>query len=181
MNVDLFYDCAAVVWWRWRRRWHPFLDQEDAIQDAVLACVRRAPTYDADRASERTFYSLVCYSSMNEELKRATRLKKGGRALTRSLQAEIKGYSDRHDLPRMLLSFLASDQPQPDELAEQEDERRAVRRAVSRLPERLRRLAEGIMEGRTLREDGERFGVTAERVRQLRLRAVDKLRVLVSS
>lgn len=84
-----------------------------------------------------------------------------------------------------LKDLLADDGPNPEEIVTQRDERRHrrawLRNALDELPERERRIIEerhlGDDERPILRDLGDEFGVSKERVRQLEKRALERLRV----
>lgn len=97
---------------------------------------------------------------------------------TVSLDAPIRGQDD----DRALSEVLAADAPTPEELVgdaeEDTRERRILKRALARMPERLRRVVEQRHLGeetRTLGEVGKAMGLSRERVRQLE---VDAMKVL---
>lgn len=115
MNVERCYQLARRVWWRWRARWLTKLTEEDAIQEAVLACWKQHGSYDQSRASEDTFYSWVCYSAMSMALAKAMKLSLGARVPHSSLDVVVTG-----GVP-LSAAVVDAKSPDPAAIAEQAD------------------------------------------------------------
>lgn len=80
-----------------------------------------------------------------------------------------------------LADFVESDRPSPAEIVERNSLRNEVRETLKSLPTREARILElryGLRDGReySLREVGQRFGLTRERIRQLEQDALHRLR-----
>jgi RNA polymerase sigma factor (sigma-70 family) len=154
----------------------------DEVNAACLAgAVRAARVFDPRRGFK--FWTIALYYMRAEvcDLVRqagrdATRL--GGRRVA-SLDAGLEGDDDA-----TLAAAVADDRrPGPSDRAEGADELARVRAAVARLPARMRavvRLRWGLggaaARTPTLRQVGDRLGVSKERVRQIEAAAVERLR-----
>lgn len=169
-NAELFYECATAVWHRWWRVWAPHLVKEDAIQDAVLACCRREAQFNPDRASARTYFSLVCHSSMNEERLRATRTKRNRGKSSVSLNDE-----PFESCP--LWSLIGGDDLSPLAEAMNREATEQIAAAVSKLPGRWQTVVTGVADGRKLRDDAALLGVSHQRIEQMRKKVLDRLRL----
>lgn len=83
-----------------------------------------------------------------------------------------------------LASMVRDDGPDPQELAEQHELHDILMKAVNNLPARQQKIIKlrfGLESGvpMTLEEVGQMYGVTRERIRQIELRAIDRLKWLL--
>ena len=96
-----------------------------------------------------------------------------------SLDREMSKTDDRADAT--IGDFVEYDGPDPQELAEQKELHDILIEAVNRLPARqcmIIKLRYGLESGKpmTLEEIGAEYNVTRERIRQVEIKALDKLR-----
>jgi RNA polymerase sigma factor (sigma-70 family) len=159
---------------RWAvRRYYPTLrsggpDFDDAVAVASLGLVEAARRYDPGRSSFMTYALYWCRDGLRRwwaarhrrglrSAGRAARVvsldrEVGGRSISASLRAPCVSLTDRHDAE-------------------------VVFRALADLPARQRAAVDlTLLQGLTLIQAGRRLGVSGERVRQVREKAVSVLR-----
>jgi RNA polymerase sigma factor (sigma-70 family) len=159
---------------RWAvRNFYPALrpdepDFDDAVSIASLGLIEAARRYDPGRSSFMTYALFWCRNGLRRWW--ATRRRKGfrqavpgvrvvslnrdlgGRTIAASLRAPVIDLGGRHDTE-------------------------VVMRALAELPGRHREVVDlTLLQGLTLEEAGRRLGVSGERVRQVRQRAVGAIR-----
>lgn len=168
MSIDEFYRLARWVWRRGRSRWGHILEEEDAVQAAVLDCWLRSATYNAERAGELTFYTLVATSTMRQLHMRATRQKRGAGAAVASLDAMVSPVANEK----------ADD---PTAAIEQQEVEEQLRRAIELLPEHRRVVIQaryGVgMPRQKLRAVAKSEGVSPQAIKMRQDRALRDLRV----
>lgn len=150
-DADKFYRAAYYAWKRWRSTWGNIIDKDDAVQEAVLACWRRAHQFDPNRSSDITFFTVVARSAMVEMVRAA---------------ATQKRTMPGHQYP--LAAAGASTQPGPLDLAILNEEIDQVVDALDDLPSRqgeaARRYFGLNIRGGSMQEVADAMGVTRQMV-----------------
>jgi len=159
----LAYDIAKKVWDRYKPMWRRRLDEDDSIQDAVIACMRQTEKHDPARAGMATFYWLVSYSSMRGTLKSVVRQKRGGGKNRQPLH-----------------SGIADEAAGPEELAELQDDLARLQVAIEDLSPRLRQTVLDMLAGTRVRRLASKKKVTVQAVYMARGKALDCLRERLS-
>lgn len=157
------------------------VDLEDLVQAANLGLCRAARRFDPARGFRFITFAVhhiraACLAAVRDcEAVRISRYytDAGGSVAVESLDTPLPG----GEVP---LDLLPDDAPLPDDVAEAESTRQAVARAFEGLSERektILRLHFGLDgDAHTLQATGQQIGLTKERVRQIRNRALGRLR-----
>lgn len=125
-------------------------EMEDFVSAGYLALTRCLPSFDPTRGVRLSGYVWRAVTSeVYREMKRGAKHK----ALT------FVEYSDSPERPER--AMIDSD----------------MRAAINSLPDRLRRLVDSLLDGKTYEEIGSEMGLSRERVRQLRETAIRQLRL----
>lgn len=160
---------------RFSRQLRRFYEYEDLVAIGQEALWRATETWDPDRAASfLTYGHKALIHSFLEVRKHWNRPKRQAAYMSISIEA-VEAASEKHDCPPLFV--LRSPLPDPETLAHLAEERCLLQREYRHLELRDRHLLGArFEEGVTLDEFGKQIGVTRERVRQLELRALGRLR-----
>ena len=142
-------------------------DREDLLSLAHLALTNAARHFDPNRGFKFSTYAINAIKhAMHSEFARRTRKSRTGTRVSMS------------HLPQDTLPCLMrpDDPLGVDARDEIEVKLQKVREAIRNLPERDLEIVRLKMSGATLKDIGEQFGVSKERVRQVILQCVDRIR-----
>lgn len=162
-----------VAWNAWHERFAGRVPGEDAVQEAVADCVKRAPQFDPERGTAATFFFYVSCSAMNAYWRWLNRKKR--KLPVAHLEDEFK--TPDSDEPLRRKDIVPAPMASPYEQLEHAEDLDRLATAMADLPSRERdTLHRRFWRKQKLREIGEDLGVTAERVRQIQIAAIKKLR-----
>jgi RNA polymerase sigma-70 factor (ECF subfamily) len=131
---------------------------EDAVQDAFVSMWKQAPRFDPERGQVRSWLLTIVHHRAIDIVRRRTN-------------------RPERQLPDGAEEFLVDASARPDELAEWSMEARAIREAVSRIPDDQRRTVEmAYFHGMTHLEISEEMGVPLGTVKSRLRIAMDKMR-----
>jgi RNA polymerase sigma-70 factor (ECF subfamily) len=131
---------------------------EDAVQDAFVSLWKQAPRFDAERGQVRSWLLTIVHHRAVDAVRR-------------------RAHRPERQLPEGAEEFLVDAQRRPDELAERSIEARAIREAVSRIPDDQRRTVEmAYFEGMTHVEISRAMGVPLGTVKSRLRIAMEKMR-----
>lgn len=171
-HTGLVMSLAVGIAKRWPLR---YLSTDDLFQAGLLAAARALPQHDVARGAESTWVGTNARYAMLDLVKSATPLRISKWSFDHrapgfeQAAAATVGLDRAHDVAER----VATDPTCP---AVWREERAVLRAAISKLPVRLRRVIRGrFFEGLTLHALGVELGVTRERVRQLEVKAMDRI------
>ncbi len=162
-DAQLYYEVAERVWRRFRLR--P-LEKEDAIQEAVVACLRLRSKFVPGRSALTTFLFVVAYSAMKDAWLKTETMKRKGAHVGLDSPAGLR---------------LVAKENGPDEASSSNDDLRRVLQLIDGLPARSVEAIElfyglGGREPASRRQIACTMGVTHQRVSQLIDRGISRVR-----
>lgn len=170
-HVGLVHSVAR----RFSRQLRRFYEYEDLVAIGQEALWRATETWDPDLAASFLTYGHKALIHIYLEVRKHWNRPKRQAAYTSISIEAVEAASEKNDAPPLFV--LRSLLPDPEILARREQERCLLQREYRRLELRDRHLlAARFEEGVTLDEFGKQIGVTRERVRQLEIRALGRLR-----
>jgi len=163
ITTEELYVLARRVWANRIRNYHPDIEREDAIQEAVLRAWLNIDKFDPAKAKAVTFFSTVMRNEIHQHAKVA---RNNRRTTTTDLLAE--------DVDTMAHIRC----PLPDPLVQlmEQEERAVLQWAIDSLPRDTQSLIELRINNTPLREIATMFGVTHQAITKRYSRALDQIR-----
>jgi len=163
ITAEQLYTWAARVWANRIRNFHPDIEREDAIQEAVLRAWLKRDKFDPAKAKAVTFFSTVMRNEIHQHAKVA---RNNRRTTTTDLGAEDADTLQNIPCPLCdpLMQLL------------DEEERGELQRAIDSLPRTTQEVIELRINDTPLREIATMFGVSHQAITKRYSRAIDQIR-----
>lgn len=158
------YDIADNVWHHRIRSYHPDIEKDDAIQEAVLRAWKNRERFDPTVAKEVTFFSTV----MRREIHQHAKVARNCRTQT------VTDIMAEH-LPTSQGSIYCDD-PDPLTVMIMEEDRNDLQQAIDGLSRERNAVIELRMNDIPIGEIAEMFGVSHQAISTRYLRALDQIR-----
>ena len=177
---DWVWDCVNTFFHRYRLGRQ---DRDDLAQEAFKRVVMGAETYDPAKGAPSTYFGWVAWDGMRKWMD-VRGFIHVPRTSAKAGSASVREHAERVKNASLLsLDYDYEDSDQGPIVATSEDTRpfefdeiERLRAAMKHLPTRDRQILLDRMHGRSLHEIGADHGISKERVRQIQILALDKLR-----
>jgi len=162
ITAEQLYDLARRTWANRIRSYHPNIDREDAIQDAVLRAWLKRDQFDPSKATATTFFSTVIRNEIHQHAKVARNNYYATGTATDDDLPDFDLVDGREMCPLMRLVL--------------EEEQEQLQLAIDSLPPTTQTVIQLRINGSPLRDIAEEFGVSHQAISTRYERALTKIR-----